>query len=730
MDRNGKKLVFRIQGMDCAEEVAVLKRVLGPLVGGEEALAFDILNGALAVRSASRDVTADAIIAAVARTGMRAEPWHAQTAEDAQRARRSLNARHVLTVASGLLTAAGFLVNAWYAGGVMAALSDEGLGGSGTLPYLSIGLYSLAIVAGAWYILPKAWHAAISGRPDMNLLMTIAVVGAAAIGQWFEAATVAFLFALSLVLEAWSVGRARRAIAALMDLAPPIARIQDADGQQREIAPQDVGVGTLFIVRPAEKIPLDGRVVRGTSDVNQAPITGESMPVPKGPGSELFAGTINGNGVLEVECTRPAGDTTLAHIIRMVGEAQSRRAPSEQWVERFARVYTPTVMMLASAIFVFPPLFFGGQWLDWLYRALVLLVIACPCALVISTPVSVVAALASAARNGVLIKGGVFVEAPAHLRAIAIDKTGTLTVGRPELIDVVPMNGHDDTELLERAAALEAHSNHPLARAIVAAAHARGVVVPEADQFEIIQGKGATGQIDGRTFWLGSHRFLHQRHQETPAVHQQLEAIQRAGRTVVVVGNESHVCGFLTLADTLRPMASEALSRLRHLGVKQLVMLTGDNQGTANAIGSQAGIDQVHAELMPADKVTVVETLVNRYQHVAMVGDGVNDAPAMARASLGIAMAAAGSDAAIETADIALMSDDLSKLPWLVQHSRRTLAIIRQNITFALAVKVIFVVLTLIGHASLWAAIMADTGASLLVIFNGLRLLHTPGTRT
>jgi Cd2+/Zn2+-exporting ATPase len=384
-------------------------------------------------------------------------------------------------------------------------------------------------------------------------------------------------------------------------------------------------------------------------------------------------------------------------------------------------------MALATAILLIPPLLFGGQWLDWLYRSLVLLVIACPCALVISTPVSVVAALASAARNGVLIKGGVHIESPSRLQAIAMDKTGTLTQGHPVVVDVVPMSGHDETELLERAAALESHSNHPLARAIVAAADARGVTIPTADEFEIIQGKGATGRINGKPYWLGSHRYLEERQQETRAVHEQLAAMQQADRTVVVVGNDRHVCGFITLADSLRATAADAIQRLRDAGIQHLVMLTGDNQGTAEAIAGAAGIDEVHAELLPEDKVKVVETLVAKYGQVAMVGDGVNDAPALGRASLGIAMGAAGSDAAIETADIALMSDDLTKLPWLIRHSRRTLSIIRQNITFALTVKALFVILTFAGFASLWAAIAADMGASLLVIFNGLRLLRAEG---
>jgi Cd2+/Zn2+-exporting ATPase len=412
----------------------------------------------------------------------------------------------------------------------------------------------------------------------------------------------------------------------------------------------------------------------------------------------------------------------------MVGEAQSRRAPSEQWVERFARIYTPTVMALAATMFLVLPLLFGGEWYDWLYRSLVLLVIACPCALVISTPVSVVAALAAAARNGVLIKGGVYVEAPAHLQAIAMDKTGTLTEGKPSVVDIVPMSGHDESELLERAAALELQANHPLAQAIVAAASERGATIPEVDEFEIVQGKGATGRIGGKSYWLGSHRFLEERGQETPAVHEQLQAMQEAGRTVVVVGNDSHVCGFITLADSLRPTAAQTVAQLREVGIKHIVMLTGDNWGTARAVADQAGIDEVFAELLPADKVNAVETLVAKYDRVAMVGDGVNDAPAMGRASLGVAMGAAGSDAAIETADIALMSDDLAKLPWLIRHSRRALSIIRQNITFSLAVKAIFVVLTFSGFASLWAAIAADMRASLLVIFNGLRLLKTKST--
>jgi Cd2+/Zn2+-exporting ATPase len=407
----------------------------------------------------------------------------------------------------------------------------------------------------------------------------------------------------------------------------------------------------------------------------------------------------------------------------MVGEASSRRAPSEQWVERFARVYTPAVLAAAVVVLLVPPLLFGGSWTIWLYRSLVLLVIGCPCALVISTPVTIVAALAAAARNGVLIKGGTYVEAPAQLRALALDKTGTLTRGEPEVVDVIPLNGHTDVELLQRVAWMETRSDHPLARAIVNYAHARGIEPTAVEDFQIVQGKGATARIGDTQYWIGSHRYLEERGQETPEIHNRLDSLASAGRSVVVVGNERHVCGLITIADAVRPESRSVIEALRRAGISHVVMLTGDNAATARAIAEQTGIDEVRAELLPADKVSAVEELVKSYTYVAMIGDGVNDAPAMARATLGIAMGAAGSDAAIETADIALMSDDLSKLPWLMAHSKRTLAIVRQNILLSLSVKAVFVVATFAGFASLWAAIAADMGVSLLVIGNALRLL-------
>ncbi len=711
-------LQFRIHGMDCAEEVAVLKREVGPVVGGEGNLAFDILNAKMSVAAGST-ATAEAVGSAVARTGMRAEPWRDGKAAPAREDFWERNRRTVLTTAGGVLLALACAVHGLVSGLPAALGLTEGAAGP---PWGSLALYGLSILASGWTVFPKAWVAARRLSPDMNLLMTVAVGGAVGLGEWLEAASVAFLFALSLALEAWSVGRARRAVAALMDLTPPAARVLGPGGWEELVPPEDVPVGARFLVRPGDRLPLDGRVADGTGGVDQSPITGESVPVQKGPGDDVFAGTINGDGLLTVESTKPASDTTLARITRMVGEAQSRRAPSEQWVERFARIYTPAVMLIALAVLLLPPLLAGGAWGAWFYRALVLLVIACPCALVISTPVTIVAALAAAARNGVLVKGGVYIETPARLKAVALDKTGTLTEGKPAVVEVVPLSGQTEAALLELAAALEARSTHPLARAVVAEAVARGLAVRPAEDFRIIPGKGAEGMVGGVRHWLGSHRYLKERGQETLDVHKRLDAMTRAGRTVVVVGTDSHLAGLIALADRVRPGAKDVLAALRTAGIEHVVMLTGDNRGTAEVIAREAGVVEVHAELLPADKVTKVEELVARFGAVAMLGDGVNDAPALARATLGLAMGAAGSDAAIETADVALMADDLSKLPWLVRHSRRAMSVIRQNIAFSLGVKGVFVVLTFAGYSSMWGAIAADMGASLLVVFNGLRL--------
>ena len=721
---SGPSLEFRVHGMDCAEEVAVLKKALDPVVKDSQRLTFDVLRGKLSVRPGLPAVDTDAIARAVRSTGMRAEPWADSSSESAKTGFWQRRGRTFTTAVSGALAAAGFLADVAMRG-LSAAMASEGLSRASPPPVFVVVLYGAGIVAGSWYVAPKAWLAIRRLRPDMNLLMTIAVVGAAGIHQWFEASVVAFLFALSLALESWSVNRARRAVEALLAIAPVTARVLQPDGSAVEVPAIDVRVGARALVRPGDRIPLDGTVLRGSSAVNQAPITGESLPVDKAPGAEVFAGTINGDGVLEIEVTRLAGETTLAQIIRMVSEAQERRAPSEQAIDRFAQIYTPSIFVAAIAIAVLPPLVTGAGWADWFYRALVLLVIGCPCALVISTPVSIVASLAAAAKNGVLVKGGSFIEAPARLKVVALDKTGTLTHGTPEVVDVVPFARHTDTELLRALGAIEAHSDHPLGRAITAYLRGRGIPVADADEVRAVQGLGVTARINGRRYWLGSHRYLEDLGQETPEVHRQLEELSADGRTVVVMGTDDHVCGFVTLADSVRPQSATAIRALRDVGVEHVVMLTGDNKPTAERIARESGIGEVKAELLPVDKVREVEVLVERYGTVAMIGDGVNDAPAMGRATIGIAMAAAGSDAAIEAADIALMSDDLMKLPWLVGHSRWTLAIIRQNITLSLGVKAVFVVLTFVGYATLWAAIAADMGVSLVVIANALRLLSS-----
>ncbi len=690
-------LTLNIGGMDCAEEVSVLKREIGPIVGGEQHLAFDILKGQMTVLPSAVSLDSEAIVRAVQKTGMTASAVADAASPSGGIERQSWwgkNARVALTIASGALTAAAFLLHYAMAGSWAEVLGSEGLGNAHAVPFPVRAVYLLAVLAGTYLVLPKALFSLRRMRPDMNLLMTMAVCGAIVIGEWFEAATVAFLFALSLTFESWSVARARRAIEKLLDLAPAVVRVVQADGRVEEIPAASVPPGAVFVVRPGERIALDGDVVKGTSDVNQAPITGESLPVAKEVGANVFAGTVNGTGTLEVKSTKSAGDTALAHIIRLVGEAQQNRAPSEQWVDRFARYYTPAVMVAAIAVLVVPVLLLGKPFEPWLYQALVLLVIACPCALVISTPVSVVAALAAAARNGILVKGGAHMETPGRLKAIAMDKTGTLTEGKPAVVQVVGMNGHSETELLERAAGMEMHSDHPLAKAIVEYSQSRGIRPQAAESFSITPGKGATARWNGKEYWLGSHRLLEERGQETPAVHDEIEALARTGRTVVVFGNEAHVCGFIALADRVRPESKAAVAELRQAGVAHVVMLTGDNRGTAEVIGRETGVAEMHADLLPADKLDAIGKLVDRYKDVAMIGDGINDAPALSRATLGIAMGAAGSDTAMEAADVALMSDDLSKIPWLIRHSRRMMTIIRTNIAL-----------------------------SLLVIFNALRLL-------
>lgn len=597
--------------------------------------------------------------------------------------------------------------------------------GGGTVAAFLAGA---GMVAGGWFLLPKAWRAIRQLRPDINLLVVIAAIGASTIGEWVEASAVVFLFGVAEWLEGWADRRARRATEALLELAPKIAVVK-REGRFTEVPVDQVALGETIATKSGMAIPLDGVVVVGESSVNQAPITGESVPVDKKPGDTVFAGTINEEGALEIEVTKTTGDTTLARIIRLVAEAQEQKAPTQRFVDVFARYYTPAVTVMAMLVFLVPPLVADGDWNTWLYRACVLLIIACPCALVISTPVSIVAGLTALARRGVLVKGGAHLETVGRLKALALDKTGTITEGKPRVLGVELLNSATLHQVLGVAAAIDEHSSHPLAKAVVAHAKGQNVAYERASNYQARSGRGAEGVIAGHAYFVGNHRYAHELGVCSESVETRLAAIEARGQSVVVVGHRPHdgcegeVLGIIAIGDTLRPEAKAAVSALHAAGLERVVMLSGDNQRTANYIAQLVEIDEARGDLLPDDKVAAVKSLREKHKVVGMVGDGVNDAPAMATATVGIAMGAAGTDAAIETADIALMQDQLGKIAETIHVARRTLGIIYFNITFALGLKALFLVLTLLGHASLWLAIMADTGATLLVVANALRLL-------
>ena len=693
--------VFRVDGMDCANEVAILERRLKKMPGVHD-LRADVLAQRLHVAHDGATLGSVAIAQAVAETGMRAF-----IEEGAQPAAAPAGLDRVRT---GLLVVAGAFV---LLGGFASWRGwDHRL-----VAMLSLGA---VLTAGPWTA-RRAWASLRTRTLDIHVLMLIAVVGAMALGDWVEAGSVIFLFATAQWLEVRSLARARHAITSLLDLAPLEATVR-ADGGERRTAVADLRAGDVIVVRPGEKIAVDGAVLHGESDVNQAPVTGESLPVPKAAGDTVFAGTINGHGALDVQVTRAGRDSTLARIIHLVEEAQSKRAPAQAFVDRFARVYTPVVLMVAALVAVVPPALLGQPAADWIYRALVLLVISCPCALVISTPVSIVSALAAAARAGVLVKGGVHLERAASLAGVAFDKTGTLTRGRLEVERVVPVNGHSEARVLSTAAALERRSEHPIGRAIVRHAERGGIEIPVAERFRALPGRGAEARVDGRDVLLGNHRLFHERELCSPELHAHLETFEAAGRTTVFLAIGGEPLGIIAVADQPRTNGREAIQALRDGGVSTVAMLTGDSRRTAEAVAGPLGLTEVHAELLPEDKVRVVGELRQRVGPVAMVGDGVNDAPALAAADIGIAMGAAGSDAALETADVALMGDDLSRVAFLVRLGRATLRNIKTNIALALGLKAIFLALAIAGQATLWMAVAADMGASLLVIGNGLRL--------
>lgn len=723
-DVGGETLTLEIQGLDCADCAAKLEQAAASLPGILNAevnfaaaqMRLTHLPGQDTLRAVSNLVSEMGYQVRTPNTA--AGPARAERPPN-WRARLYAQRRTVLTVLSG-----GFLLL-----GLIASRTS--------LPKLvESSLFGLAILCGGIYIARSGWAALKTTHTlDMNMLMTIAAIGAVAIGEWEEGASAMFLFSLGNTLEAMTMDRARSAIRKLIALSPREAT--RVHGGHVDLVPiEQLAVGDLIEVKPGERVAMDGILEEGHSAVDQAPVTGESVPVDVAPGSPVFAGSINGHGALLVRVTKLASDNTLSRIVQMVQEAQGRRAPAQRFVDTFARYYTPAVIVLAVGVAVLPPLVTGAPFMTWLYRALVLLVISCPCALVISTPVAIVSAISSSARKGVLVKGGMYLETIANARAVAFDKTGTLTEGRPSVTDVLPLDGNQPLpglsqeqmspvdRVLTVAAAIDAHSQHPVARAIQAEARARGLTLPQTAEYQQLVGYGGQARFDGSLYYVGNHALFTERVPHTEDICSHVEKLEAAGKTVVLVGSQQGVLGIIGVADRVRQTSAAVLKELKQLGVSHTVLLSGDNERTAQAIGGAVGVDEIRAGLMPQDKVAVIEKVLKDHGITVMVGDGVNDAPAMARASVGVAMGAAGTDAALETADIVLMSDDLTRVPYVIRLGRSTLRNIQQNIALSLLIKGVFLALALMGRATLWMAVFADMGTSLIVTFNGMRLLR------
>ena len=693
---------IRIEQMDCPTEERLIRDALGRLPG-VAGLHFNLLQRVLTV-SHDEGMLAQ-VLPAIRALGFTPQIEDDRTAQQPAAAPAKKN-WWPLALAGGVATAS-------------EVVHFAGLGPDWLVALLAVA----AILMCGLNTYKKGWIALKNRNLNINALMSIAVTGAVLIGQWPEAAMVMVLFTLAELIEARSLDRARNAIRGLMDLAPPRATVQQADGSWQELDVQDIGLGAVVRVRPGERISLDGEVVGGSSTVNQSPITGESLPIEKGVGDPVFAGTINEAGSLEFRVTAAARDTTLARIIHAVEEAQGSRAPTQRFVDQFSRIYTPLVFAFALAVAVLPPLVIGGAWLDWVYRALVLLVVACPCALVISTPVTIVSGLAAAARKGILIKGGVYLENGRNLALLALDKTGTLTHGKPVQTDSLNLLGMEEPSHAIWAASLAARSDHPVSLALARHAAEQGRALRDVADFEALPGRGTKGVVDGALLYLGNHRLVEELGLCSVQLEQRLEALERQGKSVVVLCDEQRALMLFAVADTVRQSSREAVAELHELGVRTC-MLSGDNAHTAAAIAEQVGVDEARGDLLPADKLAWVEARQAQGKVVGMVGDGINDAPALARAEIGFAMGAAGTDTAIETADVALMDDDLRKIPAFVRLSRQTHAILLQNIVLALGIKAIFLALTLAGEATMWMAVFADMGVSLMVVFNGLRLLR------
>ena len=705
---------YRIANMDCSSEESEIRRALEPIAGVKQ-LRFDLGQRTVSLAAEPADLTA--AIAAIERIGYKPQPLTEPTADAAGGREQGVDHDHA-HVESGLPRLIGALAFAIAAEAVAFFAPETAL-----LKGVQILLAVLAIYLAGFGTYQKGLLALKAGRLNINALMTVAVTGAFVIGQWPEAAMVMALYAVAELIEAKAVDRARNAIKSLLDLAPQDAEVQQADGQWQRMPTAAVAVGAIVRLRPGERVPLDGMVTAGASAIDQAPVTGESVPVDKGVGDEVFAGTINQNAALEFRVTALATDSTLARIIHAVEEAQATRAPTQRFVDRFAAIYTPGVFVLALGVALLMPWLMGWTWMEAVYKPLVLLVIACPCALVISTPVTVVSGLAAAARRGILVKGGVYLEQARSLKAVALDKTGTITEGKPKLVDVQIVRDGTDRAVVARAAlSVAGRSDHPVSKAI-AAGLAVESSASEVDGFEAVVGRGVQARLDQVPYVLGNHRWIEERSQCSPAIEALLKQHEQAGRTVTMLADDAGVLALFAVADTIKPSSQAAVAELLALGVTP-VMLTGDNQATAEAIAREAGIAQVRGNLLPQDKLNAIGEMQTRYGPTAMTGDGINDAPALAKADIGFAMGGAGTHTAMEAADVVVMNDDLQRLPETIRLSRRTHAVLWQNISLALGIKAIFLVAAVFGNASMWMAVFADMGASLLVVFNGLRLLR------
>ncbi len=692
---------FRIEAMDCPTEQTLIQNKLGKLAGVQQ-LEFNLINRVLGVTHNLPGT--EPITDAIKSLGMHAEPLEAGVDAPAPAAVK----KHWWPLALSGLT----------------ALGAEVIHFTSAAPDWVVAIVALvSILSGGLGTYKKGWIALKNRNLNINALMSIAVTGAILIGQWPEAAMVMFLFTVAELIEARSLDRARNAISGLMQMTPEQATVLQADGNWREQEVKSVELGARVRVKPGERIALDGAVVSGNSTIDQAPITGESLPVEKTVGDKVFAGTINQAGSLEYTVSAAANNSTLARIIHAVEQAQGARAPTQRFVDQFSKIYTPAVFVFALAVAIIPPLFMGAAWFDWIYRALVLLVVACPCALVISTPVTIVSGLAAAARKGILVKGGVYLEGGFKLDYLALDKTGTITHGKPVQTDYLSLDPTADASAPAIAAALAGRSDHPVSLAIANAAVDKNFAALTVDNFAALGGRGVKGDINGQTYHLGNHRLVEELGLCSPQLEEKLFALEKQGKSVVLLLDSAGPLALFAVADTVKETSREAIRQLHELGVKTL-MLTGDNVHTAQAIAAQVGIDEARGDLLPTDKLQAIEDLYKQGHRVGMVGDGINDAPALARAEIGFAMAAAGTDTAIETADVALMDDDLRKIPAFISLSRNTASILKQNIALALVIKAIFLAVTFAGLATMWMAVFADMGVSLLVVFNGLRLLR------